>query len=209
MRLSHVGTVLIAASLATVFPADATAQGLDRDRETRLRPGDAVRVEIKDEPALSGEFLVGENGVALLPLVGLVPVGDRPFREVRDELLSAYAVQLVDPVIRITPVRRIAVLGEVRRPGLFPVDPTYTVSDLLAAAGGLTPHADRGKISVVREGEVVIARLDPNSASLRALLRSGDQIIVGRRSWLSENTPFVVGAIGSMAAAAIAALIVR
>jgi hypothetical protein len=40
-------------------------------------------------------------------------------------------------------------------------------------------------------------------------LRSGDQLVVGRRTWLSENLPIFIGAAASVAAAAVTSLIVR
>lgn len=175
----------------------------------RLRAGDAVRVEIEDEPGLSGEFPVGQDGRVLFPLLGFVAVANRPFDEVRREVEAGYAAELVHPVVRLTPLVRLAVLGEVRRPGLFPVDPTYTVGDVLALAGGLGPAADPRRIAVVRGGEVLVTRLDPDFAIFALAPRSGDQIVVGRRGWLRENLAVFVGAVASVSAAALTALLVR
>jgi hypothetical protein len=52
-------------------------------------------------------------------------------------------------------------------------------------------------------------RLDPGANDLAGRLRSGDQIVVGRRSWIHENAPIVVGAVASVLAAATTGLIVR
>ena len=46
-------------------------------------------------------------------------------------------------------------------------------------------------------------------AALTVPLRSGDRIVVGGRSWLSENLPFVMGAGASVMAAVLTAVIVR
>ena len=119
------------------------------------------------------------------------------------------ARELVNPAFRVTPIPRIAVLGEVRAPGLFPVDGSFTLSALLAQAGGVLPSGDPHKVALVREGSVVNARLEPASRTLHLGLQSGDQIIVGRRSWVRENTPFLIGLLGSMATAVIAGLVVR
>ncbi|HEX7120117.1 MAG TPA: polysaccharide biosynthesis/export family protein [Longimicrobiales bacterium] len=175
----------------------------------RLRPGDVVRIEVELDPSFGGQFGVGEDGLILIPRIGLVPVAGRPFDAVREDIGRAYALELEHAVIRVTPLVRVAVLGEVMRSGLFQVDPTQTVADVLAMAGGLTPFADRGEVMLVRDGESRTVSIDPESPGLMRGLRSGDRIIVGRKSWLSENLAIFVGAAASVAAAAVTSLIVR
>lgn len=202
-------SLLLPASVAAQAAGADAARGVGDVDSVRLTPGDQIRLEIRDEPELGGEYLVDQEGRVLLPLIGLVAVAGRPFPDVVEELRSAYAVELADSEIRVLPVLRIAVLGEVRQPGLFPADPTHTTADLIAVAGGLTPQGDPGKIRVVRDGEVLVGELDPGSPALDRVVRSGDQIIVGRRSWLSENASLVVGSMTSIAVAVITALLVR
>src|SRR5690606_20703485 len=104
---------------------------------------------------------------------------------------------------------RIAVLGEVMRPGLFPVDATHTLGDVLATVGGFTPFADRDEITLERDGVRMRIPYKPGEPGLHQPLRSGDRILVARRSWFSENLAIFVGAAASVAAAAITTLIVR
>jgi protein involved in polysaccharide export with SLBB domain len=106
-------------------------------------------------------------------------------------------------------VLRIAVLGEVIQPGLIPVDPTFTLADIVASAGGLTPSADRGDIALVRDGQRVLTTSIEELALARAAVLSGDQVFVGRRSWVSENIPILVGGGVSVIATLITALILR
>ncbi|HEX7091703.1 MAG TPA: polysaccharide biosynthesis/export family protein [Longimicrobiales bacterium] len=177
--------------------------------EMRLRPGDVVRVEVRDEPSLGGQFPVAEDGNIMIPLLGIIPVAGRPFEEVEADVRAAYARELADPVIRVLPMVRIAVLGEVMRPGLFPVDATLTVSDVLATVGGFTPFADRDEITLERDGVRTRIPYEPGEPGLQQPLRSGDRILVARRSWFSENLAIFVGAAASVAAAAVTTLIVR
>jgi len=203
---------LVYAALALLAPGAAAQQpgaAAQRPVELRLRPGDAVRIEVRDEPSLGGQFQVGDDGAILIPGIGILAVAGRPMAEVEAEVRRAYARELADPVLRVVPLVRVAVLGEVARPGLFPVDPTHTLADVLATVGGLTPLADRGNIVLVRDGVRRRLRLDPGSAALAEPLRSGDRIVVGRRSWFSENLAIFVGAAASVAAAAVTSLIVR
>jgi hypothetical protein len=62
---------------------------------------------------------------------------------------------------------------------------------------------------IVREGEQVEVEYDAGSTSMDMTLRSGDQLFVERRSWLTDNLPIFIGAVTSVAAAAVTSLIVR
>lgn len=187
----------------------AVAASAQTSSDLRLRPGDGVRLSVRDEPTLSGEFPVVEPGRVLLPEIGIVMIAGRTYSAVETEVRERYGRILVNPEVVLVPLVRIAVIGEVREPGLFPVDPSQTVADLLASAGGITPLANTGKIALVRGGTITRIRLDPGGVALADRLRSGDQIVVGRRSWIHENLPIVLGAAASVLAAATTGLIVR
>lgn len=197
VRNALVGLHLLALGAAPLLGQTAAAGAA-----LTLRPGDAVRLEVRDEPGLAGDFQVDEAGRVLLPLVGLVPVAGRAFADVRRDVEAGYARELAEPVIRLTPLIRIAVLGEVRAPGLYAVDPTHRVRDVLALAGGRGPAADRDGVSLVRDGQRV-------EAADTLALRSGDQVVVGRRGWIGENATTLVGAGASLLVAVLTALILR
>jgi polysaccharide export outer membrane protein len=152
---------------------------------------------------------VDETGQVLLPVAGLVHVGGRDFADVRGEVERAFATEYRDALVRLVPLLRISVLGEVRVPGLVPVDPTMSLSDVIAAAGGLTELADQGGIRHFRGGEVVSVSTVQDVVERADPLLSGDQIVVGRRSWISQNAPWLIGAGASVTAAVLTALLVR
>ncbi|HUF67901.1 MAG TPA: SLBB domain-containing protein [Longimicrobiales bacterium] len=178
-------------------------------RPLLLRPGDLIRLEVPDVADLSGEFTVAEDGSVLLPLIGSLIVTGRPFTDVSGDIVKSYARELIETPVRVTPVLRIAVLGEVRQPGLVPADPTYTLADVLAAAGGLTPDGDAGRITLLRDGESLRFSLDDSGVLLSRRLMPGDQVVVARRSWLGRNMNVLVGAAASVVAAAVTSLILR
>jgi polysaccharide export outer membrane protein len=120
-----------------------------------LQPGDLVRAQIWREGDLSGDFLVDQNGIVTLPLFGEQRVTGIPIGELRTVLLQQYRVELRNPSINITPLRRVNELGEVTNPGLYPVDPTVSLVEVVAQAGGATELGDIRRIRIVR-GEKVI-----------------------------------------------------
>ena len=196
---------LICLSLLT-FVDVATAQS---SSEIRLRPGDQIRLVVGDEPELAGEYPIVESGAVLLPEIGTVSVGARAFGEVEREIHERYARILVDPEIQVVPLIRVAVLGEVREPGLFSVDPTQNFADVLALAGGLTPAGDPNGVSLIREGREIRSRLSVDSPGMAERFHSGDRIVVGRRGWARENLPTLMGAGASIVVAAVTALLLR
>jgi protein involved in polysaccharide export with SLBB domain len=184
-------------------PAAAAAQAPDTSVVT-LRPGDLVRVQIYRETDLNGEFLVDQDGVVVLPLVGPQVVTGLPMRELRDRLVAAYREHLRNPSINITPLRRVNVLGEVQRPGVYAVDPTVSVADAVSMAGGATPMGDLRRIRIIRGGETLRDRVGA-AETLRAIdIHSGDQVLVDRRSWFERNSTFVVSTVLSVTSIIIA-----
>lgn len=162
-----------------------------------LRPGDALRVEIWREADLSGEFLVNEDGVVTLPLLGDRRVIGVPIPELRDSLISLYRAELRNPAIEIIPLRRVYVLGEVNRPGLHAVDPTVSLAGAVALAGGANPQGDIRRIRVIRDNEVILHGISIETALSAVDIRSGDQIFIDRRGWFERNsTVLISGALG-------------
>jgi polysaccharide export outer membrane protein len=157
-----------------------------------LRPGDSIRLEVWREKDMSGSFLVDENGVATLPLLGEVKISEIPLTELRERLLSEYRRLLRNPSIQIIPLREVLVMGEVRQPGPYSVDPTESLMGVVAMAEGPTGAGDPRNIEIVRGGQTVVKRAAPGKTLTELAVRSGDQIVVHPRSWLSRNRSFVV-----------------
>jgi protein involved in polysaccharide export with SLBB domain len=160
-----------------------------------LQPGDVLKIDIWREEDLSGEFLVDESGSVTLPLLGDKHVTGVPLAAVRDTLIAAYRMELRNPSISITPLRRVYVLGEVNSPGLHAVDPTVSLAGAVALAWGANQQGDLRRIRVIRDGQVILRGVAAESALAAVDIRSGDQIFVDRRGWLQLNTTFVVSAL--------------
>jgi protein involved in polysaccharide export with SLBB domain len=158
-----------------------------------LAPGDAIQLAFWREPQLGGDFPVDESGTVVLPLLGVRTVTQRSPAELKRTLLAEYAQQVRNQEVRITLLRRVRILGAVKNPGLYRVDPTMTVVDALALAGGATDQGKLKGIQIYRNGQRVDSHLDLN-AELLQQVRSGDQIVVPQRSWFSRNGGYVVAA---------------
>jgi protein involved in polysaccharide export with SLBB domain len=183
----------------------APAHGQAERAPVRLRPGDAVRLLVQDDTLLSGQYAVLSDGMVLLPIIGLVPAAGTPFSEVSARVRSAYAKELRGQAVVLIPLLRVAVTGEVRTPGVLVVDPTYTWAEVVAQAGGPLATAVRDRVTLVRGG---VERNVPRAELAGLTLESGDELIVPRRGWVSENAPVLIAS-GTTLLVTIIALLVR
>ncbi len=125
----------------------------------KLGVGDAVRVTVFGQPDLTTEARVSDKGVIGMPLLGDVKVTGLSAGEAGAKISEQYkkGQYLKDPqvTVALTTVRsrQVSVLGMVARPGRYPLDDTSSkLSDVIAAAGGLTPEGS-DQVLVIREGK--------------------------------------------------------
>lgn len=164
-----------------------------------LRPGDRVRLKVWREPDLSGDFDVHEDGIVVFPKVGRLDVQQISTDSLKSLLLTRFAVSLRSPSVEVTVLRRVNVLGSVRNPGLYYLDPTTTVADALALAGGVSPEGQQDRFELLRDGKRLPVELSSDSRLADSPLQPGDQLRIPQRSWLSRNTGLVAATLTSAA----------
>lgn len=193
------------AVLVLCAPGEARAQ-TGAARAERIAPGDVVRVHIWREEEWSGEFPVSEAGVVVLPKLGPYTVTDREPVELREHLIREYQKYLRNPSIEITFLKRITILGAVREPGIQLVDPTMTVAEALALAGGTMPDAGTERVELVREG-LPVQRVNGRARIGELAMESGDRLFVPARNWASRNAAVVAAIISGATSLAVALLL--
>jgi protein involved in polysaccharide export with SLBB domain len=190
LKLAHlatVGLVSIGCASANAGQGPSQAQAVERASTSKPTPGDKIYLHILREPLLSDTVTVDERGQAAFPKVGAMNVGAMSVGELSDSLRHRYAEFLRTPELEIVVLRRVIVNGEVRQPNVYLLPVSSTVADLIARAGGFTEAAKRNEIHLMRSGmRREIVGWDMGGA-LGTELVSGDQLIVGRRSWLALN----------------------
>ncbi len=162
------------ALLAAASVVDAR-EGVGQERDAaaaaqdyRLGPGDGVKITVFQNPDLSLETRVSESGAISYPLVGSVPVGGLSVaaaeKAIADGLKKGGFVLQPQVTMVLQQVRgaQVAVLGQVARPGRYPLESTATkVTDALALAGGTAPQgADKVILTGMRNGRRVRAEID-------------------------------------------------
>jgi polysaccharide export outer membrane protein len=166
-----------------------------QSRET-LGEGDSLRITVFQNPDLTTETRISERGSITFPLIGevviagLTPAGAEA--EIAKQLIRGKFVlkpQVSLNVVRVRS-RQVSVLGQVARPGRYPLDDTSSnLTDILALAGGVSPTGDDNvTVMVKRNGKT--AKLEINvptmyrtgDLSRNLQLENGDTIFVQRAS---------------------------
>ena len=154
--------------------------------------GDRVVVTVVGEPGLSDTAVVRSGTTIQLGKLPPISLQGVLRSEVEDHLTRELAQYVRDPRVTAVPLLRIAVFGQVLRPGYVHVPADMLLSDLLMRAGGPAGTADLAKAEVRRGAERLIAARDVQTAladgiSLDDLhVRSGDEFNVPQkrqRNW--------------------------
>ena len=160
------------------------------------------------EEERSGDYIVDEAGSVVFPRVGEYSVLQETPPSLQAKLLASYGRYLRDPNIDVIVLRRIIVRGAVNEPGLKMADPTITIADALALAGGATSLGDQNKIQIFRDGLVILGDISVDTRLADSIIRSGDQIFVPERGWVRRNTGLVATA-ASLSVTLLIALFIR
>jgi polysaccharide export outer membrane protein len=138
------------------------------DFDYKLGAGDAIRIVVFQNPDLTLDTRVAESGSITYPLIGSVQIGNMTIeaaeKEIARRLKQGGFVQQPQVNIVLSQVRgnQVSVLGQVNRPGRFPLETFKTrLSDVLAMAGGVAPTgSDTIVLSGIRDGKPFRKEID-------------------------------------------------
>jgi len=183
--------LLFLAAALTAFGAGAQ----QRQPEYRLGSGDSIRISVFQNPDLTVDTRVTENGTISYPLVGTLHVGELTIPAA--EKMIAKALKdgnfIKEPQVNIVLLQnrgnQVSVLGVVRRPVRFPLETVdIRLSEMIAIAGGIAPTgADTVILTGKRNGEAFRKEIDlvgmflDNHFADDMLVAGGDVVYVHRQ----------------------------
>jgi len=189
--------LLLAAGMAlAVIGAPALAQpAANSGAEYRLGSGDVVRINVYQNPDLQLETRITEAGIVSYPLLGAIRLGGLTVtaaeKLIADGLRSGNFVKQPQVTIVVLQVRgnQASVLGQVNRPGRYPIEVAdMRLTDLLAMAGGsATTGADVVVVTGTRNGQPMRVEVDlplvfaAGGKDKDLLILNGDTIWVDRQ----------------------------
>lgn len=134
----------------------AVSAGVAGAADVLLGAGDVLKISVYGSPDLALETRVSETGEITFPLVGNVALGGLSVSAAEKKiggLLEGGGFirkAQVNIIVTMLQSQQVSVLGQVNRPGRYPVEGKRSVMDLLAMAGGI--GADGGDtISLIRK----------------------------------------------------------
>jgi polysaccharide biosynthesis/export protein len=152
-----------ALALASVAGCGGTTSKAAREarpyapREYRIGVEDVLEVMVWKEPDLSRTAPVRPDGKITIPVAGEIEAVGHTAKELEAEITQRLAGRIATPtvsvVIKELNASRVFVLGEVTRPGAYPLRGKMTLLQVLAMAGGLTEFADKELVLLRDEGE--------------------------------------------------------
>src|SRR6478609_8769303 len=158
-----------------------------------LGPGDTFTLEIVGEKDLPHEYQVASDGTVDFPYVHTLKVADleaqQVARLVRERLIAEKVLSDPSVVVQVKEYasRKVTILGQVAKPGSYPLLPGMSMIQAISQAGGLTAVASGTHVNLTRKTakgqqtvEVDVEAISEGRAA-DVLLQAGDQIYVRER----------------------------
>lgn len=155
-----------------------------------IAPGDVLSVRVLNQDPMSTRTRVREDGKISMPFLRDIEVAGMTPQVLGEQLQTRLKDFVNNPVVTVAleeprPIA-ISVIGEVSKPGVYPISPNTGVISALAAAGGLSDYASRGRVFVLRRTSDDVERirfrydelLEGGGKSALFTLRRGDVVVV-------------------------------
>jgi len=193
-----------------VFPAavpapsqpETSATADDAGLDARLGTGDLLDISVYNVPELSTKSRLGNNGDVYLPLIDYVHLAGLTVEEaqalIEKRLSDGGFVKNPHVTLNVdqSASQGASLLGEVARPGVYPIIGEPRLLDVISAAGGLTDKAGRS-ITVTHRNQsdkpvnVPLSRKLTDNPASNILVSPGDTILVHK-----SDVVYVVGEVG-------------
>ncbi|HWP84192.1 MAG TPA: polysaccharide biosynthesis/export family protein [Terriglobia bacterium] len=122
--------------------------------EYQVGPGDVIAISVWKEPDVSTTVLIRPDGKISLPLVNDLAVAGKTPMEIQSLVTEKLSPFIKDPNVTVTVKeinsKKVFVLGQVGRAGVYQIMQPTTVLQILTQAGGLAPFANQKGIYVLR-----------------------------------------------------------
>ena len=169
--------------------------------------GDRILLTVFSDAARTDTLVVRAGRVIDLPGKAVLPLSGVLRSELKDRVTAEVLKYVKADQVEVTPLTRIAVLGEVARPGYFALRSDVPITDAIMQAGGPTASADVERSVVRRASREYRSADETRQAVANGLtldqfgLTAGDELVVGRqRQLFNPAASAVLGTIASLSA---------
>ena len=178
--------------LAEQEKAKAT-ESRPRDSEYRIGSENVIQVDVSygKDGQISQKIRVSSRGKANFPLLGDLKVVGMTVTDLQNRVkMLLERDYLVNPQVNIyiEEYSTVSIIGEVRKPGSYPMKGRLTILELIALAEGLTPVANSKSVSIIRVQpdktkrtiHVELANLIAGGGQGDVQLSAGDVVVVSK-----------------------------
>jgi polysaccharide export outer membrane protein len=147
----------------------------------QVATGDKLRITVFDEPSLTGDYEVGDDGAVAFPLIdpvrasGLTPT--ELAKAIANQLEHGGYVLVPRVSIEVTEHRPFYILGEVTKPGEYPYTGELTLTQAVAKAGGYTARANKRVVKLQRQSSQTATRVKLDEM-VPLKIAPGDTIVI-------------------------------
>ena len=176
-------------SNANVSGSQAAAASPVPNPELVIGSGDLLEVSVFGAPDYDRQVRISADGEISLPMVGTVKVGGLTILQTEQLLEKRFADggYFTDPrvsvFVRDYATQGVSVLGEVQKPGIYPMLGVRKLFDVISAAGGTTPKSGN-VISITHRAhpdQPQTLKYDPiNSPASNVEVLAGDTVVVSK-----------------------------
>jgi polysaccharide biosynthesis/export protein len=136
--------------------SDAASSSKPHDENFIIGNDDVLAISVWKEPELTKSIPVRSDGKISLPLVGeMQATGRTPLQlelDITEKLKNFITTPEVTVLVEKVNSRKFNMLGEVNKPGEFPLTASTTIMDAIAMGGGFKDFAKKSGVYILRKG---------------------------------------------------------
>ena len=144
--------------------------------EMLLGPGDVVKIAVYGNPDLTVETRVSDSGMVTFPLIGEVSVGSLTAASAEKKIAALLEKggflkkAQVNVLVTVVASQQVSVVGQVNRPGRYPLDSRRSVLEMLAIAGGIGGDGGDSIVLIRKQG----GKISKQTIDIVGMVRNGD-----------------------------------
>ena len=139
---------------APAAQSDTPAAGARPNATYVIGDDDVLSINVWKEPDLSHSVTVRTDGKISLPLIGELQAAGRTPSQLEQDITAALRTYISEPqvavIVQQTNSLKFNILGQVTKPGSYPLTSGTTIVDAIATAGGFRDFAKKKSIYVLR-----------------------------------------------------------
>jgi polysaccharide export outer membrane protein len=139
----------------TANDSGAAPQVKAHDDSFVIGPDDVLSISVWKEPDVSRVVPVRSDGKISLPLAGEVQAGGTTPRQLEKAIAGKLQSYISDPevtvIVQQINSQKFNILGQVAKPGTYPLTNSTTILDAIALAGGFRDFAKQKSIYLLRQ----------------------------------------------------------